>query len=146
MDKRIRKYVLYKARTLEERKREFYGLLVKRKELRKNLLDSTGGTALDGQPTGKGRVGNPTEQKALKLVEIDKRIEKLQEEIRVFTNFEATVTGLQREVYIETIKKNCTNLTAKAELMGMGRRQLIERRAKILRYLATELGEYLEKE
>ena len=142
MDKRIRKYVLYKAKTLGERKQELKSLYAKRKE----VLDSTGGMQLDGTPTGKGKVGNPTEQKAFKLIEIDRRIKKLEEEIGVFTRFEAEVTGIQKEIYIETIKKNCINLTAKAELMGMGRRQLIERRAKILRHLAQELGEYLEKE
>lgn len=145
MDKRIRKYILYKAKTLEERKKELRNLLERREELRKNLIDSTG-AAPDGQPTGKGRVGNPTEQKALKLVEIDRRIDKLQEEIGVFTKFEANVTGRQKEIYIETIKKNCIDLTAKAQLLNMGRRQLIQGRAEILRYLAQELGEYLEKE
>lgn len=145
MDKRIRKYILYKARTLEERKRELKRLQYKREEMRKNLIDSSG-SVMDGQPRGKGGVGNPTETKALKLTELDRRIKKLEEEIKVFTNFESTVTGIQKDIYIETVKKECVDLTAKSQQLCMGRRQLIEGRAKILRYLAQELGEYLKDE
>jgi hypothetical protein len=146
MDKRIRKYILYKAKTLEERKRELQHLQIKRRELRNTLLDSTGGMAMDGMPHAKGKVGNPTEQKALKLVEIDRRINKLIEEIEVFDRFEKSLTDkVQIDVYRETVKKNCTDLTAKAQLLHMGRRQLIESRAKMLRYIAMELGEYFEE-
>lgn len=143
MDKRIRKYILYKARTLEERKRELKKLQAKRSEMREDLIDSSN-APMDGQPTGKGKIGNPTELKALKLLEIDRRIKRLQEEIQVFNAFEKRVTGLQKDIYIETVKKDCTDLTAKAQQLCMGRRQLIEGRAKILRYLAQELGEWLK--
>lgn len=144
MDKRIRKYILYKAKTLEERRKELIRLREKRAEMERTRGSIS--ISFDGQPKGKGKVGNPTEQEAIRFVEIDRRITKLEEEINVFAKFEKQVTGIQKEVYIETVKKNCIDLTAKAQQIGMGRRQLIQCRGKILSYLAKELGEYFENE
>lgn len=137
--------MLYKVRTFGERKKELQKLLATREELRKDVIEETGNVP-DGQPTGKGMTGNPTEKKALRLIEVDRRIARLEEEIRILTEFEKNLQGIQKEVYIETCKKDCINLTAKAQQIGMGRRQLIEMRGKILRYLAQQLGEYLERE
>lgn len=144
MDKRIRKYILYKAKTLDERKKELRRLKEKRAEMERALGSIS--ISLDGLPKGKGKVGTPTETEALRFVELDRRIARLEEEIQVFTTFEQRVTGLQREVYIETVKKNCIDLTAKAQQIGMGRRQLIQARGKILSYIAKELGEYFDNE
>lgn len=142
MDRRLRKYMLYKAKEIDKSKSQLRSLIARRKD----IIDSLGGFSMDGQPHGKGLAGKPTEQRAIRLLKIDKRIARLEEEIAVFEKFEKESTGLARQVYFETIKKDCIDLNAKADLLNISPKKLFKTRGKILKYLATELGELFEEE
>ena len=148
MDKRIRKFIMYKAQSQEQRRKELEWLKAKREEMRQDLIDSSP-EYMDGQPRGKGGTGDPTQRKALKLIDIDKRVKTLEEELQVFKDYENEILPqdvLQKQIYEETVKKECLNLDAKAQQIHIGRRQLINGRARILRYFATKLGEYIDLE
>ncbi len=150
MDKRIRKYMLYKANheTREQDRKALAWLKKEREEMRKDLIDASP-EYMDGQPKGKGQTGDPTQRKTMRLIEIDRRIEKLERELQVFKTLENEILprdDLKKQIYEETIKKTCTSLDAKADQIHIGRRQLINGRAKILEYIATELGEYMDME
>lgn len=147
MDIRIRKYIQYKARTLNERKKELYKLTKKREELRRDVIDSSP-AGMDGQPRGKGGTSNPTESKVLRLEKIDKRIEVLDTEIKKFADVEQKIFLMGRianGVYKETILKEM-NPEYIAMQLGISRASLFNIKAKILEFIATELGEYLNDE
>lgn len=90
MDIRIKKYIQYKVRTLEERRQELVKLKAKREELRREIMDASPETP-DGQPRGKGGTGDPTQRKALKLIEIDRRIGVLDGELKRFVDIEQNI-------------------------------------------------------
>lgn len=144
MDKRIRKYVLYKVQRREKSRRELENLTSLRNKLRQEIIDESPSVP-DGQPRGKGGTSDVTQRKALKLIELDRRIDKLGHELSVIKSVEERIYQMghvTKEIYNETIKKECADLTAKAQLIGIGRTRLIQGRAKILELFATELGEY----
>lgn len=87
MDIPVKKYIQYKIRTLNLRKKEFDKLNKRRNELRQQIIDESPGT-MDGLPRGKGRVSNPVESKVIKMERIDKRIEVLESELKKFAEIE----------------------------------------------------------
>ena len=90
MDIRIRKYIQYKIRTLNERRQERYKLKELREELRQDVIDASPG-APDGQPKGKGNTGDPTYRKAVKLSEVDHRLDILDKELQKFEEIEQKI-------------------------------------------------------
>jgi len=146
MDRRLRKYVLYRVQSREKSRKELDRLESIRKEMRGDVIDESS-SVMDGQPRGKGGTSDVTQRKAFRLIEIDRRIDKLKMELSAIKNVEDKIYlmgGKAKTIYIETIKKECTDLTAKAQIIGMGRAQLIRGRAKILQLFAKEMGEYID--
>lgn len=145
MDLHIRKYVLFKAHKLEEQRKELFWLNAKREELRQNVIDASA-FSMDGQPHGKGGTTDVTSNKAMKLLEIDRRIKSIKNDLSAFESVEKRLKGHLKQIYDETIVKECTDLDAKAMICNCGRAQLIRRRGKILTMIAKELGEYIDIE
>ncbi len=145
MDLHIRNYILYKIRTLDERKKELNRLLEARERMRSEVIESSPG-AMDGQPRGKGGTSDPVLSKVLKLEEIDKRISVLDNELKAIERAEKKIYivggNLSLRIYNETIK-NEANLEYKAFEFGMGRATLWRYRSKLMEMIAKELGEYI---
>ena len=83
MDQRIKKYIQYKARTLEDRKKELARLKAERETLRQDIIDESPG-GMDGMPRGKGKTSSPVESKVLRLEKVDRRIEVLDKELKKY--------------------------------------------------------------
>lgn len=146
MDLRVRKYVLYRVQNKEKDRRYLIKLKKIRDQMKQDIIDESP-DYMDGQPRGKGKTGDVTQRKALKLIEVDRRIETLERELAAIDNVDSRIKTMgkkARDIYEETIKKDCTDLTAKAQLIEIGRTRLIQGRAKILEMFATELGEYVD--
>lgn len=147
MDLHVRNYILYKARTLNERKKELQRLQEKREQMRNDIIDSSP-AFFDGQPRGKGQTGDPTQKKAMRLEELDKRIFMLDEELKSFLKAEDTIRllgNLSWRIYQDTIRGQA-NLEYKAMEYGMCTRTLYNYRTKLMEILAKELGEYVDEE
>lgn len=95
MDIRIKKYIQYKVRTLNERKKEIEKLQKQREELRQNIIDESP-SPQDGQPKGKGGSSSPVENKVLKLEKIDRRIGVLDSEIKKFQEIEEKIRLMRK--------------------------------------------------
>ena len=157
MDLRVRKYVLYRVRKKENDRKYLIKLKQYRDQMKQDIIDESP-DYMDGQPRGKGKTGDVTQRKALRLVDVDRRIERIEKELAAIQNVEDKINNmwsydrkgkrvnLALDMYNETIKKECTDLTAKAQLMNIGRRQLIQGRARLLEMFAVELGEYINIE
>ena len=147
MDIRIQKYIQYKIRTLNERKKELERLMKQREELRKDIIDESP-TPADGQPRGKGGTSNPVESKVLRLEKVDRRIGTLDEELKKFAEVEEKVRLMGREPY--TIYKKVIEAEYNGEYiameLGMSFRTFCRMKAGLIRYIAEELGEYLEED
>jgi len=146
MDLRIRKYILYKVQNKDKNTSYLEKLKRLRNKMRAEIIDESP-EYMDGQPKGKGQTGDVTQRKALKLIEVDRRIDHLEKELEAIKSVEKridTMGKVVKDIYNETIKKECTDLTAKAQLIPMGRRQLIQGRAKLLEMFAAEMGEYID--
>lgn len=146
MDIQIRKYIQYKVRTLNKRKLELMQLKEEREKARAEILETMATPNLDGMPHGKGNVGDPTQAKAIKLEEIDRRIGVLENEVKKFTEIEEKIHLMGRTaegVYKGTIVKDL-NAEYIAMECGLSRRSLFYMKAGLLRFIAKELGEYLD--
>lgn len=146
MDLRVRKFVLYKIQNKEKNRRKLEQYKSIRKAMRQDIIDESSGE-IDGQPRGKGKTGDVTQRKALRLIDLDNRIERMEKDLMAIDIIEKKINrmgDIAQDIYTETMKKTCTDLTAKAQLIGIGRRQLIEGRARLLEMFATEMGEYID--
>ncbi len=145
MDLHVRNYILYKIRTLDERKKELNKLLEARERMRNEVIDSSP-SAMDGQPRGKGGTSDPTLSKVLKLEQIDKRIGVIDNELKAIKRAEEKIFvvggNLGLRIYNETIKHE-SNLEYKSMELGMGRATLWRYRSKLMEIFAKELGEYI---
>lgn len=147
MDVRIRKYIQYKIRTLNERRKELLELNRKYEELRRQVIDESP-ACMDGQPRGKGGTSNPTENKVIKLEKIDKRKAVLEDEIKKFAEIEEKIKLMGREPYLiykHTIADELNPEYVSMEV-GMCRTSLFMAKGKIMEFIATELGEYIDLE
>lgn len=145
MDLQIRNYILYKARTFEQRKKELQVLKKRYEEMKQDIIEETNG-AIDGLPRGKGGKSDPTQMKVLRFEHLDKRISTLEKEIEIFNKAEekiAIMGSLTRRIYRETIK-NQSNLEYKAMEYGMCPKTLYNYRCKLLEMIAEDLGEYID--
>lgn len=146
MDIRIGKYIQYKIRTLSERRKELETLKLQRNKLRQDIIDESPAPP-DGQPSGKGATSSPVESKVLRLEKIDKRIETLEKELSDFKSIEEKIRLMGREAYLvykHTIVGEMNPEYVAMEI-GICRRSLFYMKAGILKYIATELGEYLDE-
>ena len=146
MDIRIRKYIQYKIRTLNDRRQERVKLRELKEEMRQDIIDASPG-APDGQPKGKGNTGDPTYRKAYKLTEVDRRLDVLDKELKRFEEIEQKIKLMGKDVYgvYEATIKQELNPQYVALEVGMSERTLYNVKAKLLEYIATELGEYLNE-
>lgn len=145
MDIRIKKYIQYKIRTLSDRRRELNNLQRRREELRRDVIDESP-LPQDGQPRGKGGTSNPVENKVLKLEKIDKRIGVLDAELKKYEEIEQKIRLMGRipyEIYRQSIAKEI-NAEYLAMELGMCERSLYTTKSKLLEFIATELGEYID--
>lgn len=99
MDIRIRKYIQYKVRTLNERRKELDKLNAKREELRRQVIDESP-AYMDGQPRGKGGTSNPTESKVIKLEKIDRRIGVLDSELKKYAEIEEKIRLMRKRTIL----------------------------------------------
>lgn len=90
MDIQIKKYIQYKIRTLNERKKERDRLAREYDTLRQEIIDESP-SPQDGQPKGKGGSSSPVESKVLKLEKIDRRIATLDGELKKFQEIEEKI-------------------------------------------------------
>ena len=144
MDIRIKKYIQYKIKTLNERRRELYKLKQERETLRQEIIDESPAPQ-DGQPKGKGGSSSPVETKVIKLEKIDKRIGVLDGELKKFQEIEDKIKILGREPYLIYklgIVEDANQEYAAMEV-GMAIAPYYRAKAKLLEYIAEELGEYL---
>lgn len=147
MELQIRNYILYKARTFEQRKKELRKLKEIYEEMKRDIIDESP-EYMDGQPHGKGGTSDPVSSKVIKFEKLDKRISTLEHELNTFAKAEEKINimgSLTRRIYKETIKGQA-NLEYKAMEYGMGTRTLYNYRGQLLEMLATDLGEYLDIE
>ena len=145
MELQIRNYILYKARTFEQRKKELQKLKKIYEEMKQDIIDESPGVP-DGQPRGKGGTSDPTASKVLRFEQLDRRIKTLEKEIDTFAKTEEKINimgSLTRRIYKETIK-NQSNLEYKAMEYGMCPKTLYNYRGKLLEMIATDLGEYID--
>ena len=145
MELAIRNYILYKARTLEQRKKELRSLKELYEEMKLDIIEETT-TSMDGLPRGKGGKSDPTSSKVLRFEQLNKRIANLERELKVFEKAEEKINimgSLTRRIYNDTIK-NQSNLEYKAMEYGMGTRTLYNYRSKLLEMIAEDLGEYID--
>lgn len=144
MDQRIKKYIQYKARTLEDRKKELARLKTERETLRQDIIDESPG-GMDGMPRGKGKTSSPVESKVLRLEKVDRRIEVLDKELKKYIEVENKIRLMGREaytIYSRTIASDMNPEFVALEL-GMCRATLFNVKGKLMEYIAEELGEYL---
>lgn len=145
MDLHVRNYILYKARTFEERRKELEKLKKHYEEMKKDIIEESAGN-LDGMPKGKGGKSDPVQNKVLRFEQLDKRIKVLSGEIETFKKVEEKIDmlgSLTRRIYKETIKKQ-SNLEYKAMEYGMSPKTLYNYRGKLLEMIAEDLGEYID--
>lgn len=140
MDKPIRKFILWKCRNLNSMRDRLEVL----KERKQEIIDESSG-GIDGQPKAKYSFGNVVESKVLKLEDIDYSIQKIEHELKTITEFQKSLTGYERQVYDETIAKE-SNIEAKADFLHVCRKVLIKDRGRLLRQVASRLGEYIDKD
>jgi hypothetical protein len=148
MDIELRKYIQYKIRNQNKRKLELLNLKAEREKERQDILETISTPNMDGMPHAKGSVGDPTQSRAIKLEEIDRRIEKLEKEIADFENIEKKIHLMGRipeDVYKQTIVKNM-NAEYVAMQNDISRRSLFNVKSALLKFIARELGEYLDLE
>ena len=147
MDRPIRKYIQYKIRTLNERKKELERLKKEREDLRQEIIDESPAPQ-DGQPRGKGGTSRPVENIVIRLEKIDKRIDVLSGDIKKFTEIEEKIRLMGREMYM-IYKRGIVddaNQEYVAMEVGMAIAPYYRAKAKLIEYIAEELGEYLETE
>ena len=145
MDLQIRNYILYKARTFEQRKKELQLLKKHYEEMKQDIIDETPGQ-MDGMPKGKGGKSDPTQSKVIRFEQLNKRIDTLEKEIKTFEKTEEKITimgSLSRRIYKETIRGQ-SNLEYKAMEYGMAPKTLYNYRCKLLEMIAEDLGEYID--
>lgn len=140
MDLPIRKFVLWKCRNLDVMRDNLEKLIERKQE----ILDESGGTH-DGLPRAKYRVSDMVSDKAIRREQLDFAIKKVEYEIKTITEFQKSLTGYERELYDETIAKHC-NIIAKADLMQKSKNKVVDDRNKLLRQVATRLGEFVDRE
>lgn len=116
--------------------------LEKMRQRREEIIDESSGV-MDGQPRAKYKVTDMVTNKVIRREQLDFTIKKMEYEINTIQEFQKSLTGYERDVYNETIAKQ-SNLLAKADLMGIGKTKLCEDRGKLLRQVATRLGEFIE--
>lgn len=139
MDRPVRKFVLWKCRNvpkLEER-------LALMKERMQEIIDE-GSSVMDGQPKAKYTFGDAVTNKVMRREQLDFSIKKLEYEIKTIKEFRASLLGYEKDVYEETIAK-ASDLTAKADLLFVGKNKLVEDRGKLLRQVASLIGEYIDE-
>ena len=145
MDLQIRNYILYKARTFEQRKKELQKLKKRYEEMKQDIIDESP-EYMDGMPHGKGGTSDPTQSKVLRFEKLDQRIKVLERELAIFDKVEEKITimgSLSRRIYRETIKGQ-SNLEYKAMEYGMCPKTLYNYRSKLLEMIAEDLGEYID--
>lgn len=145
MDLQVRNYILYKARTIEKRKKELEQLKRFYEEMKQDIIDETTNN-LDGMPKGKGGKSDPVQSKVIRFEQLDKRIKLLEKEIETFKKTEEKIEimgSLTRRIYKETIRGQ-SNLEYKAMEYGMAPKTLYNYRCKLLEMIAEDLGEYID--
>lgn len=105
MDIRIKKYIQYKIKTLNERRRELYKLKQERETLRQEIIDESPAPQ-DGQPKGKGGSSSPVETKVIKLEKIDKRIGILDGELKKFQEIEDKIQLMRKRCMDNLLFRN----------------------------------------
>lgn len=140
MERHIRKIVLWKARHLEEMKKELWKL----EEMKRNIIEASP-MPPNGMPRGNGSTSNPTESKAIRLSKIDTRIEKLKFEIRTIQETREYLTEEQKEIYDNSIIKK-VNTDYTIDVGRYSRKYFFNERGKILKTIAIRLGEYYEED
>lgn len=139
MERHIRKIVLYKARHIDEMKKELREL----EQMKQDIIDESP-EPQDGMPHGKGNTSNPTESKVIRIAKLDTRINKLTFEIKTILETRDYLTDEQKEIYDNSIiKKVNTDYTIDTERYS--RKYFFNERGKILKAIAIRLGEYYEE-
>ena len=140
MDRPVRKFVLWKCKNLDLLRKN----LERMKERRDEIIEE-GSSVLDGQPKAKYSFSSVVVNKVMRREQLEFSIRKIEYEINTILEFQQSLSGYEREVFDETIaKESC--LSAKADLLGVGLNKLVEDRAKLLRQVATRIGEYIDDE
>lgn len=138
MDKAVKKLVLWKCRNIDK----LYENLQRMKERKEEIIDESSSVP-DGQPKAKYNVSDMVSNKVLRREQIDFSIKKLEYEIHTIIEFKNSLKGYEREIYDSVIER-ATNINAKADLLGYDRKKILKDKSKLLRQLATELGEYVD--
>lgn len=94
MELQIRNYILYKARTFEERKKELQRLKKFYEEMKQDIIDETTSN-MDGLPRGKGGKSDPTQSKVLRFEQLSNRIKILEREINIFNKAEEKINAMR---------------------------------------------------
>lgn len=141
MDRPVRTFVLWKCRNLNLLRKN----LQQMEERRQEILDESSSGVADGVPKAKYNVSDMVTNKAIRREQIEFAMKKIEYEIKTILEFQQSLSGYEREIYDETIAKH-GDLIAKADLMCIGKNKLWEDRSKLLRQLATRLGEYVDIE
>ena len=145
MELAIRNCILYKLRNYDVRLKELDKLKKCYEERKQEIIDESP-AYMDGLPHGKGTVSNPTQNKVIRIEQLDKRIKTMDREFDTFRKFEEKINAmgsLTRRIYFETMKRQ-SNLELKAMEYGMATRTLYNYRTKLFEMLAEDLGEYID--
>ena len=139
MERHIRKIVLYKARHIEDMRKELRML----EQARRDIIDESPAPQ-DGMPHGKGNTSSPTESKVLRLAKLDTRINKLNFEIKTILETREYLTDEQKEIFDNSIVKK-VNTDYTIDTGRYSRKYFFNERGKILKAIAIRLGEYYEE-
>ena len=145
MDIELRRYIQYRIRTLNKKKRELNKLSEKIEVLRQEIIDESP-LPPDGQPKGKGSTSSPVETKVIRLEKLEKRIGVIDKDIEEIKSVEKKIQIMGRTVrtvYKETIVGN-TNPEIVAMYLNISRASLYNIKKKLFEFIATELGYFLE--
>lgn len=140
MDQRIKKYIQYKARTINDRKKELERLKAERETLRKDIIDESP-APMDGLPRGKGRTSSPVESKVERLEKVDRRIATLDTELKKYLAMEEKIRLMGKEAYMiyRQVIADDLNPEYVAMELGMCRATLFNVKGKLMKYIAEEL-------
>ena len=141
MDKPIRKFVLWKCRNIKKMQEN----LVRMQERMQEIIDEGAASVADGVPKSKYNVMDIVTNKVIRREQVEFSMKKIQYEIQTLQEFQKSLSGYEKEVYEETIAKQ-GDIIAKADFLGVSKNKLCEDRSKLIRQLATRLGEYVDND